>query len=688
MPASDLREDLPDLPHGRAVVFGAFGEGVRPPPNLGVDDWAEQKRFVSAESGSPFAGKWENDRTPYLIEPMQCMGESDPARDVTFMKSHQVGGTEAYINVFGYVVEWHPTSMLIVLASLDEASKFVKIKLQPTIDETPSLKHRVKEQRSRSEDGSTTTFKKFRRGFCQVTGANSAKGLQMISVKYLLCDEITDWPADVDNRGDPLTLAEKRTSAHMDTCKRFFTGTPGIKSMCRITTKFEKSDQRRFYVPCPHCGDFQVLKFERLKYDSNASPYNRGVHFVCASHGCVIEPHHRKAMIKAGVWLKTYEDKDKAANPTPPDAVSPEELALWRERSSMGRQPGFHLWQAYSAFVAWEEIVEEWVGVQEKPDQLQVFVQQVLGEAWEETGEAPDYEKLLLNRESYALGTLPPGAMVITGMADVQVNRIEWGVYAWGVGMSGWLIDKGVIEGDPESQRPWSELQEIIGRTYPNALGNPWPIEAFGVDSGYLSNMVYQFARLNERVFALDGRGAPLHPFIGTPTKVDVNWRGKAVRGGAMLWPTGTFKLKIALYGGLRRTIEGVNENGEWALGAQHFPMECDEEFFKQLTAESLKKQEKRDGSIFRQWVKRAGQANEQLDIWVGARAMASHLGLDRLDRDGWQTLAQQREVPPEIAQRELSELWSTPVQQEKPAGDAPAKESALARLARLNRTD
>ncbi len=37
--------------------------------------------------------------------------------------------------------------------------------------------------------------------------------------------------------------------------------------MSRIEREYEASDQRRYFVPCPHCGAMQWLQFERLRWE-------------------------------------------------------------------------------------------------------------------------------------------------------------------------------------------------------------------------------------------------------------------------------------------------------------------------------------------------------------------------------------------------------------------------------------
>jgi len=654
------------LASGAAKFLVAFAAALVPPEPMTVDQWAAEHRVVSAESGSPYPGLWDNDRAPYGIEIQECLSFSHPCHSVALKKSHQIAGTEFGLNLIGYAVDREPSPIIVVLPTLDEAKKYVKVKLQPTIDDTPALRHKVMERKSRDESGSTTSYKKFRGGYIQVTGANTSRGLQMISGRVMIADELSEWPDDVDDRGDPLALAEKRLTAwDLRDPKRYYLSTPGLKGSCRISAKYDASDQRRYYVPCPHCGHFQVLAWERMRWRSETWPY--GAYFVCAAHGCTIEHAHKQAMVAAGCWVKTYPDEGRE----PGDVIAPADLDAYRARSSKGRQPGFAIWQAYSGFTFWDKIVQEWKDAKDDPFLVKVFTQQVLGEDYEEKGDAPDYQALMLRRENYRPRQVPPGALVLTGMVDVQVNRLEYAVYGWGPGMSGWLVDRGIVEGDPSQPDVWRKLAPVVEREYQDAHGVLWPVELYGVDAGFLSNMVYLFCRGRERVFALDGQPGHQRPMMGTPRPVEINYQGKKIRNGVMLWPTGTWPVKSWVYGALRKTIDGPDSDGNWPLGAIHFNDLCDEDFFKQITAEHLAAVEER-GRIIRRWEKKKNQANEQLDLIVGCRALASYLGLDRLTPDEWLQLARERGHVEDV-QPDLAAQWSPMPQPAAPATTTPS---------------
>jgi phage terminase large subunit GpA-like protein len=636
------------LGNARAQLFDALIVGFTVPPDMSVPDWAEDVREVSPESGSPKPGKWHNAATPYGIEPMACLSLSHPATDIALKFAAQMIKSEIGVNWIGASIDLAPAPFLVVLPSIDEAQKFNRIKFQPTIDATPQLKHKVKEVKSRDETGSTASNKRFHGGFVQITHAGSSKGLQAITVKHIWGDEISEFPLDAGGRGDPIEQMRQRNSTYMVRGgKCLWTSTPKLKGSCRITAFYDASDQRQFYWRCPECGDWFVFRFAHLKWPSVTPPY--GAYLAAPCCGSVI-PHWKKpALLATGVWVKTFPAADDT-DWCPGDVIPAAEIAQACARKSFGRQPGFHLWRGQSALHDWESIVKDYLAAKDNPEKLKTFTQQVLAEAYEESGEAPDHLKLLARREDRPKGPLlPDGVLAITGFCDVQQSpaRLEWGVYGWGDKMSAWLLDFGVIMGDALAEDTWRPLAEIIARPLEDRFGRVWPIEAFGVDSGYASHAVYNFCRRRPNVYATDGRDGATRPFVGTPKKMDVNFKGKVIRKGVLLWPLGTHPLKSTLYASLQKTIDGPSEvTGLWPAGATRFPKDCDEAFFSQITAEYLDKSETRDGLTRRMWKKRAGQANEQLDIWVGARAMASQLGLDRYTPAKWAARAALHAAP------------------------------------------
>ncbi|XAI95598.1 tail assembly protein [Nostoc phage Nsp-JY21] len=648
---------------------------MRPAPKLSVSEWAARFRVVSAESGSRYPGPWRNDRAPHLVDVMDALGPGDPCEDVVLVASAQVGKSECGVNFFGYVVAQDPGPMILVLPSHDEASKYVRTKLQPAIDETPQLRARVLEMTNRTERGSTAAYKKFRGGFGQVTFAGSSKGLQMLSAKYTIGDEVSEWPATAGERGDPVEQLKVRTKTYERDRKRLWVSTPAIAGTCRITADYEASDKRKRYVPCPECGAYQVLTFDKLKWDSDTRPHRAW--FECQANGCVISHLNKSDMLDKGVWLAT------AGDDAPGPVIDPQDMPRWRDLPKAGPVRGFAIWQAYSKFTSWDSIVSEYLHARGGHERMRVFTQQVLGEAWEDRGDAPEAEKLhgqRLSKDDFSLGTLPHGPVVLTGAVDVQGNRLEWAVWGWSEGMTRWLIDRGVVQGDPNHETTWRAMAQVMQAAVYRGADPERPaleVDAWAVDSGYCSHAVYMFTRGRPRTFAVDGKFGRTEPMIGSPKKVEVRWSGKKLPKGATLWPVGTFPLKSDLYAAIRKTVAGPSpETGQFAQGAMILPGDIDLAYAEQLTAEHLVEKEMRSGVVQRVWQKLSGRPNEALDIACYARAMAYHLKLDRLTPEGWAALRADRKQKP--VQASLFDV-AAPVPDAPPADAAPVAAEAPA---------
>ncbi len=612
------------LADGRAAFLEGVRRGLRPPRRITVAEWAAERRRVAAESGSPLPGRWRNEVAPYLVEIMECLSPHHPAREVVFKKSAQVAGTEAGLNLIGHTIDEAPGPILVVLPSLDEAKKYNKVKLGPTIEQTPSLRAKVLEQKSRDEDSSTTSFKRFRGGYLVLTGANSSKGLQMISVRTVIFEEISEFPFDVDGRGDPVDLALARTDAHTARRKIFYNSTPGLKGICRVSAKYEASDQRQYHVPCPHCGAEQVLDFANLRWNSDTPPH--GAFYVCAVHGCIIEHRHKRAMLAAGRWIARYP----------------------------GRFPGFALDQLYSPFKTWDDIAARIVAAGTDPARLKVLTQQVKGLEWEDAGDAPDWEKLYARREDWPAGTVPHGGLMIVGAADVSHDGIWYEVVAFGRGRTTWSIDAGFIEGDTAhvDAPAWRKLTEVYHRRYVAASGRDMPIQHFAVDSGdgKRARTVYDWVRGRPLALAIKGVSGRNKPAVGTPSTMTVTRSGRKTRRGLKVWPIGVDDLKAEFYAFLR--IAPPTDGAEqFAPGYCHFPMGRDTRFFQQLTAEYLDQAEVK-GRIVSFW--RQTRPNHFLDCRVYAMAMADLLGITKMTEDRWRERELEWDTPPPEPQLDL----------------------------------
>ena len=311
---------------GALEIERAWREGLRPDPRLTVSEWAERYRMLSTkESAEP--GRWRNARTPYLREIMDCLSPASPVERVVLMKGAQVGGTELGLNWVGYAIHHAPGPMMIVWPTTEMAQRNSKHRIDPLIEESPVLKDIIAPPRSR-DSGNTVLMKEFRGGVLVMTGANSAVGLRSMPVRYLFLDEVDAYPLDVDGEGDAIHLAEARTRTFARR-KILLVSTPTISGASIIEREYEASDQRRYFVPCPHCGHRQWLRFERLRWE-RGQPETAA--YLCEECETPIAEHHKSRMLELGEWMA----------------------------QGIGTSAGFHLSSLYSPWRKWREIAASW----------------------------------------------------------------------------------------------------------------------------------------------------------------------------------------------------------------------------------------------------------------------------------------------------------------------------------------
>jgi phage terminase large subunit GpA-like protein len=309
---------------------------------------------------------------------------------------------------------------------------------------------------------------------------------------------------------------------------------------------------------------------------------------------------------------------------------------------------GFHLNEIYSPWVRLEAMAKAFLSARAGGDEtMKTFVNTSLGETWMESGEAPDWQRLQGLKEDWRAGTVPAGGLFLTAGVDVQKDRIEVDVWAWGKGLQSWLIDHIVIDGGPGDQACWKKLSDLLGRTWTHASGTPMTIARLAIDTGYETAAVYAWARQVgfgqvAPVKGLEGfnRASP----VTGPTYVDATIGGKRLRRGARLWTVATSTFKAETYRFLRQdrpTPEEITAGASFPAGTMHLPTWADSEWLKQLTAEQLVTVKNKRGFAKLEWQK-LRERNEALDCRVYARAAAWILGADRWSDARWEELAAQ----------------------------------------------
>lgn len=573
-------------------------ERFKPPPALTVSEWADAFRMLPDTSAEP--GRWRTARAPYLKGVMDAF--NDPSvMTMVLEKSAQSGGSEAAINVFGYTMAYDPYPGMIVQPTIDMAEAFSKDRLARTFEVTPALGKLVSPE-------STLRHLVFPGGFLALAGANSAASLAQRAVRLLMCDDLDRFPVELENEGDPVELAIKRTQTFWNR-KIVLVSTPTIRG-ARIDRWYQRSDQRRFFVPCPSCGRMDYLVFSdprhmHVVFDHLDDPIARAAsaRLECPAPehgGCGgrVEDHERAALVARGEWRPTATSQE-------PGLV------------------GFHIWEAYSPWGSLREIVAKFLSAREKGRAaMRVWKNTTLGEADDDDALEIEPQGLLGRRYDYGLDVdVPAWVARLTAGVDTQDDGFWLLVLGWGSGEEKAVVDWLWIPGDPAHPQTRQHLGEAMHRRYRHALGPAVSIMATCIDrGGHRADEVDQFvlAHQHRLVYAVRGQaGLSGNRIMGTPVakRFGVDNSPRLVP----LYPVNVDDAKFRLLSDLE-LLPGPDRRGP---GVWHFPRRVesvDEAFFAQLTAEAMITKRTKEGLAFQAW-KRVRDANHALDCAVYAYA-------------------------------------------------------------------
>jgi len=613
------------------LLSKGFFDGLKPEPRLTVSEWSDKFRFL-APTSSAEPGPYRTERTPYLKEIQDKLSATDPVQEIVFIKGAQVGATEAGFNWLGYIIDVAPAPTLLVQPTDTMSKRNSKMRLEPMIEATPRLREKIKPARSR-DSGNTTMQKDFPGGTVVLTGANSAVGLRSMPVRNLMLDEVDGYPVDLDGEGSPVDLARARTRTFARR-KIFIVSTPTIEGQSVIESEFIDSDQRRFFVPCPHCEHQQHLKFDNLKWEPGD---HASVMYYCEECGAGIEERFKTWMMKRGEWRATNEEY---TNPL---------------------KVGYHINSLYSPFgwYSWSEAARDWETADGNVTKQKSFINTVLGETYKDKGEAPPWENLFNRRETYRINTPPLDVQFLTVGVDVQKDRLELEIVGWCRNKISYSIDFRVLPGDTSARAVWDDLSKVVGETWIREDGAELGMRMMAIDTGYNTQHVYDFCKRYDvtKVIPVKGKDTQ-QTIVAPPRQVDVTTAGKKI-GRVKVWHVGVSVVKSELYGFLRQEKD---ENGNAPYGYCHFP-QYDQHYFRGLTAEELQLKINNRGYRVYQWVKKYDR-NEPIDCRVYARVAASVVGMDRYENNEpwWKSVSpQERTERVEVKQprRKDSSFWS-----------------------------
>jgi len=562
-----------------------------PPPRLTVSEWADGRRILPETSPAP--GQWRTSHAEYTRRAMDVV--SAGVKRLVLKWASQLGKSEVLLNILGYFIDHDPAPCMMVQPTKEKAQHFSKRRLAPMLRDSPALRTKVRESKSR-DSGNTITLKEFAGGFLVLVGSNAPSDLASWPVRVLVLDELDRFEKSAGKEGDPLELAEKRLSRFWNRVE-IIVSSPSAKGESRIQEAYEQSTQEVWCVPCPSCGCYQPYEWDRLDFETES--------MACVACGAMHDEFEWHAGDCAGEWIAREESETIGLGDL--DSMACPDLR-------------------------WHDLIKEWREAVHSGslERLQVQINTRRCELWEGPGE--EIEPALFDtRRHYYDCDVPAGVLLLTAGVDVQGDRLELEIRGWGYRYENWGIHYATIPGDPHMQSTWDALDQELLRAWQRSDGRKMPIWCTCVDSGFATTEVYAFCkpRLARRVFATKGMGSPGLPIVGKGRRAGKN-------ANILLVPIGTNTAKDTVASRLAIEQEGAGYchfPKETALSDGESPRGYDEVYFAGLTAER-RVPHRIQGRTIHQWEQKKHRPNEAFDLAV-LNLVA--LELVNPDWDAWQ---------------------------------------------------
>lgn len=566
-----------------------------PPPDMLPSVWAEAN--VKIPVGNAIPGPINFDNAPYQRGMLDAIKEPGVYR-VDYMTGAQLGKTTVQQCITGYFIAHEPRSQMFAQPTQGDMQTFLETKLRPMLEANPAISEKMAKQRSR--DGvNNSRIISYVGGWMMMSWSGSPKTARGRSAPVIQQDEVDGYEATPE--GDFCELLSQRNATFGDQRLETRSSTPTIKGASRIETGYDEGDGRRYFVPCPDCDEPQYLHWRQVRWNGRVSTEIKDAEldlnqdhdptsavYVCEHCGSCWDDGQRITAVR------TAEAKGHG----------------WKATRQYSGHISFHAPEILSTFRRLREIVQSYLAKLAQGD-LQSFVNVSLAETFEETGEKADADSLFKRLEVWG-AQVPAGGLVLTAGIDMQQDRLEVEVVAWGIGEESWSVDYAVLWGDPLGAEVWNDLTDYLAGTFQHASGAELPISSACLDTGGTAGYTqaaYDYARgkTGRRLFAIKGGGTWGSPVVAAPTRKQ---SGKAKRK-VDLFIVGVDEAKLTVMRRLAQQVIGP--------GYCHFPEGRDEEYFKQLTAEKLLTRYVK-GFPVREWHKTRPR-NEALDCRVYAYA-------------------------------------------------------------------
>lgn len=351
---------------------------------------------------------------------------------------------------------------------------------------------------------------------------------------------------------DPLKLFDDRFK-EFPSHKKIKESTPTVKGKSRVEAGLLQSTNCRFWVPCPHCEEYQVLKKEQIRWEkledgkSDRDLARRTAHYVCVHCEKKIVDHHRGPMMRAGVWAPegcgVDSKRAKAATKRwyAPEAKGGDGARLeppwkgWQKADWItgpptrdGLEAGYQLSSLYALSLSWGDIAAEWVSVQGRAQDLRNFINQWLGECWEFAERKQTWTELgeRIIRDDVPRLVVPRPCSLVTLGVDKQKDHYKYVLDSWGPGRYRHTMNYGQAE-----SLAWI-LKHVIGEEYAvQETSHALRLAVTLIDSGFRPREVLEFCREQQRrrlwVYPCKGSNKPL----GVPYRTAILGKESAMPG-------------------------------------------------------------------------------------------------------------------------------------------------------------
>lgn len=474
------------------------------------------------------------------------------------MAASQVGKTEAMFNMLGFIIDQDPGPTLVVLPRETDAKSVSCNRVLPMIEGSYTLRRHL----PRLSDDITRMEYHLDRMILYFAGSNSPADLASRPIRYLFLDEIDKYPKFSGREADPIKLASERQKTFWNK-KTVKVSTPTTRDGY-VFREFEKSDQRHFYVPCPHCGKYQTLVFGQIKWPKKERSAERIKNERLAWYECChcnkqIKDYQKNRILLQGKWVPRDAEIDDGGT------VSGEIIK--------SKHQGFSINSLYSPWLTWSDIAAEFLKSKDYIELLMNFVNSWLAEVWEEKIEETTVDKIKSLSRDYDQGSVPDDVIVLTAGVDLQKDHFYYVIRGWGYYEESWLIRADRVE-------YWEDIIDALFKTEYRKLSSSetLPVYMSCIDSGYRTDEVYRFCRQwPDKTRAIKGQEEITGGRFYRASKIDINSRtGSVIKGGLVLW-----NLNVSQYKDKINRLVTSRDPCKW-----HIFNNPSEEYLTQFTSE------------------------------------------------------------------------------------------------------